>query len=190
MALKGGIRLSIDWIPSHCAIDGNEIADKLAKEALIKGTELTYLPTPHELYPIIKASIRQEWAQDWKNHHGFRHDLDPDLSPKLTQYSDKRRLDRAFTRLRLGTNGLRGNNLFHSEADPLCPHCTNEIEDTEHYFVHCPAHDPARLSLKNTLQALGLSGEINPKALLSTKSIDIREAVFNYLKETGYDTVI
>ena len=40
--------------------------------------------------------------------------LDPGLSTKRIQYSDVRRLDIAYSRLRLGRNGLEYNNLYHS----------------------------------------------------------------------------
>ena len=104
--LKRGIKVDIDWVPSHCSIDENDLADVAAKSALNTGKIVDLLPTHQEIYPIIKA----KWANEWKNRHGFRHEIDPTLPNTLTQYSDNRRLDRIFTRLRMGDNGSRGNN--------------------------------------------------------------------------------
>ena len=91
--LKRGIKVDIDWVPSHCSIEENEMADAAAKSALNAGKIVDLLPTHQEIYPIIKAKIRQELANEWKDHHGFRHEIDPTLPNTLTQYSDNRRLD-------------------------------------------------------------------------------------------------
>ena len=55
-----------------------------------------------------------------ENYQGFRYMLGPGLTTKRIQYSDVRRLDMAYSRLRLGRNGLNYNTLYHSGADPSC----------------------------------------------------------------------
>ena len=166
--IEADINLLIDWCPSHCNIDGNERADQAAKSALTHGTALNYLPTSQEVYPVIKAKIKAEWANDWRQHRGFRHDLDPALPKARTLYSEKRLLDRIFTRLRLGVNGLKANNLRYSGADPLCPHCGG-IEDTDHFFIHCTAHTDNRNKLKSALQTTSYTGSLDTKKLRITK---------------------
>ena len=180
------IRLDIDWCPAHCGIQGNEDADQAAKQALTKGKTLDILPAPKEIYPIIKAKIRANWAQDWKNHKGFRHQISATLPSKVTQYSDDRQMDRVFTRLRMGVNGLKGNNLFYGEADPLCDNC-GEVEDTDHYFFICRGHDDARKKLLDTLRDHAYTGALVSTELLGTSSLEVREAVFQYIKDTKYE---
>ena len=193
--IKRGLTIDIDWVPSHCNIHENELADAAAKSALNTGKSINLLPSHQEIYPVIKAKIRQEWAKEWKNHHGPRHELDPSLPSTLTQYSDNRRLDRIFTRLRLGDNGLKGNNLKHSEADPICPHCI-EVENTEHYLLHCHKHAEARAIMFQALaNKYGDKKYLNPAnvntaLLLNTKEQEVREILFHYIIETGYETVI
>ena len=86
--------------------------------------------------------------KQWSSHQGFRHLLDPGLTAKRIQYSDVRRLDVAYSRLRLGRNGLNENNLFHSGADPMCPYCPYELESTQHFLLGCPQHEFARIKLR------------------------------------------
>ena len=185
-ALKTDIWLNMDWLPSHCDIEGNETADQLAKSALTREKTLEYLLTPTEIYPVIKQSIRQEWSQEWRDFHGFRHSLDPELPSKIQQYSDDRKNDRINSRLRFGVNGLKANNLLYSEADPLCPTCTDKLEDTHHFFVCCPAHNIARDALVDRLQAAGYTDGLDPVKLLNFGSQERRDAVFQYIEETGY----
>ena len=152
-------------------------------------TALNYLPTPQEVYPVIKAKIKAEWANDCRQHQGFRHDLDPELTKARTLYSEKRLLDRIFTRLRLGVNGLKANNLRYSGADPLCSHCGG-IEDTDHFFIHCTAHTENRHKLKSALQNTSYTESLNTKKLLAAQDQEILTAVFQYNEETGYTKII
>lgn len=192
--IRKNINLSIDWCPAHCSIVGNELADAAAKSGANVGKQLEIKTSKTEAYNIIKRKIRQRWAQKWRNYHGDRWALSSDLQPKITQYSDERRLDRAYSRLRLGVNGLRGHNLFHSEADPLCPHC-GDIEDTKHYLLECPHHDQHRdLMIKNIQEKITIDLQnINIKFLLNpstAQATTVRNAVFQYLKDTQYTTLI
>ena len=118
--------------------------------------------------------------------------LDLGLSAKLTQYSDGRRLDVAYSRLRLCANGLNENNLSHSQADPTCPHCTNELESTHHFFLECPQHEFARIKLRIDISHITKRYfSINLlRNLPADVAEDVREALFIYLKETGYDSKI
>ncbi|MCU7844861.1 MAG: endonuclease/exonuclease/phosphatase family protein [Candidatus Thiodiazotropha sp. (ex Monitilora ramsayi)] len=188
-ALQKHIILSIDWCPSHIGIEGNEAADNAAKSALRHGKVIDILPSAREIYPLIKSKVRAEWAREWRDSHGFRHELDPGLMTKVTTYSQHRKLDIKYTRLRLGVNGLKANNIFYNEADPLCPHCT-DIEDTEHYLIKCPAHNSARKQLKQSISKISGNQNLNLGILLNTKSQEIRDAVFQYLDETGYTDII
>ena len=184
------INLYIDWCPSHCDISGNELADIKAKEAAYSGHALLIKPYTQEIYLAIKAKIRAKWEKQWGGHRGFRHMLDPGLFTKRIQYSDVRRLDVAYSRLRLGTNGLNENNLFHSGANPMCPLCTNELESTQHFLLECPYHEFARVKLRTAIRQItkryfSINLLLNPPSDIAE---GVREALFAYLKETGYDS--
>ena len=62
------IPIYIEYIPSHVDIAGNDIADKLAKDALLLPAIL--LPvnlSKTEVYSIINNSIKNKWENYWKN---------------------------------------------------------------------------------------------------------------------------
>ena len=187
-----GIVLHIDWCPSHCNIIGNELADIEAKKATKSGHALQIKPYTQEIYSVIKAGVRAKWEKQWRKYQGFRYMLDPGLSTKRIQYSDVRRLDIADSRLRLGRNGLKYNNLYYSGADPSCPYCENELETTEHFLFECPEHEFARIKLRLNIKQIttryfSINLLLNPPADVAE---GVRKALFAYLKDTGYDLKI
>ncbi|MCU7801026.1 MAG: hypothetical protein KZQ70_13040, partial [gamma proteobacterium symbiont of Lucinoma myriamae] len=181
--------------PAHCNIEGNELADIAAKSGASIGKKIDVKISKSEAYAIIKSKVRQEWASNWENYHGFRWELDNSLLPKIVQYSDERQMDRVYTRLRLEINGLRFNNKFYNEADPLCPHLNcGELEDTKHFLLDCRKHENQRKEMLIKIKdILSTNEEINVKTLLNpcpAHAKEIRTAVFKYIKETGYNTII
>ena len=180
----------LDWCPSHCNILGNDMADEAAKSGSIRGKQLKLKLTKTEVYGLTKRAKKSHLANTWTNHgHGFRWELSNELPTKITQYSDERQLDRIYTRLRLGRNGLKYNNQTHNEMGPLCPHC-GEIEDSDHYFLKCPLHINHRETMLKTIKDKAPDiTDITLKALLNPRPVQgstIREAVFQYIRETDY----
>ena len=57
------------WIPSHIGIQGNEIADSLAKEAL--NLQIDNRLTPKLPYSDFRPKIKEYtfslWKKEWKN---------------------------------------------------------------------------------------------------------------------------
>ena len=64
--LELGIKLTIIWCPSHIGIEGNELADKLAKQALDKPT----LPIAYTSISFLRSKIHSYllnlWNSKWK----------------------------------------------------------------------------------------------------------------------------
>ena len=55
--------ISIEWIPAHVGIDGNEAADIAAKEAMITR------PSKSEMYHIINNTIIKKWQTQWTHNN-------------------------------------------------------------------------------------------------------------------------
>ena len=109
--LRAKTILYMDWCPSHCNVLGNDMTDIAAKEGSFKGREINIKLGKTEAYGLIKRAVKLQWASDWKDHgHEFRWELSNELPTKMIQYSNDRQLDKVYTRLRLGRNGLKFNN--------------------------------------------------------------------------------
>ena len=192
--IRANIILYMDWCPSHCNVIGNDLADEAAKAGSSYGRALSLRLGKTEAYGIIKKKVKQKWATQWKNHgRGFRWELSSELPVKMVQYSDDRRMDRLYTRLRLGRNGIRFNNQFHNDIDPLCPHC-GEIEYTDHYLLFCNFHFIQRQAMfKKITDAFSDIKNITVDTLLNPSPAHaeiIRAAVFDFIKDTDYVKII
>ena len=71
-----GVKIKINWTPGHAEIEGNEIADMLAKQGADEAEEM---PDVTEAVTIldVKAAIREsgfeKWQQRWEASSTGRH---------------------------------------------------------------------------------------------------------------------
>lgn len=125
--------VTLQWVPSHCNLYGNEMADHLAKE----GCQL-----PQEdlavTYDEAKAIIKTKSEALWKEAH-------PAFNPKDPYYQLSRQEQCLIFRLRTKHNRLR-HHLFHKfrigQTDQ-CP-CGTGSQTTEHILQTCPLLDTSR----------------------------------------------
>ena len=56
------------WIKGHAGIEGNEMVDKLAKEAALKDGPIAYAKIPREVITMReKENGLNMWQKQWKN---------------------------------------------------------------------------------------------------------------------------
>ena len=56
---------SLQWIPSHCNIKGNESADKLAKEGAKLERITRYKLCLPEISAVLKANFQHYLSEEW-----------------------------------------------------------------------------------------------------------------------------
>ena len=87
------------------------------------------------------------------------------------------------------SSNLQAHLFFlHVTENPTC-HCSNNIEDSQHYFFECPLYFTQRLTLSTTLTALG-KFDLNTILFLDPDQDEmtnkiILTAVHKYIKESG-----
>jgi ribonuclease HI len=127
-------RLIWQWIPSHCDVPGNELADEAAKDAAkMRGTgRQISLASSRSL---VKKCIPVPPPQHVRSKLVYS---------KMTSKSDagvNTRHDQVLlARIRSGWD-LRfaaTRHRFNNEEDPSCPRCGAESEDIEHWLLRCP----------------------------------------------------
>ena len=132
--------VNLCWIPSHVGIEGNEQADKLAKEATI----LPCLPKklPIEDYQTdIKRQVKNSWHNEWNAvpvTNKLRAIKDS-VNPWQSSFQAKnRREETILTRLRIGHTNLTHGYLMSTPHDPIpmCNSCNVRIS-VKHILTEC-----------------------------------------------------
>ena len=116
--------VQICWIPSHVNIDGNERADKLAKEAAQSQGEVAYIHCPHkDYYPVIKSAIRQKWQQNWDNVDNNKlRSIKNDVNSWPSSKNKTRKVEVILAILRIGHTRLTHGHLMEQKPPPFCEH--------------------------------------------------------------------
>ena len=182
--------ISLVWIPGHHGIEGNEVADKAAKEAANQGGPTEGDPAPYALksarYMTIDTYNKQEWEQMWKDNRKDGKHLKRITSKRFTappsklyKKIQKRSHATKIATLRTGHCHLRQYlHRFHIEDSPLCE-CDNEsVETVEHYMLHCKRYEQQRAELKSKV---GIGGMRMEKLLGCTRLI---EHTVKYIEST------
>ena len=191
---SAGTKVELIWIPSHCKIVGNEIADQLARQGLTSPSAGTYRNkiNTDEKIAIFKKQWTQELLTELKRKSsnvavGSRWSLTP-----LPWHRHRhRRTQTALLRLRSNHNRLNyGLGRVNVNVNKKCPHGCNRDEDSNHVLMECPEYNEARTELiracnvnkaRFTLPSiLGLEKD-TPKAC----QCSIQKALATFVTKTG-----
>jgi ribonuclease HI len=152
--------ISFKWISAHSGVEGNESADKEAKEA-VKGSSSSRASLPNYLRkPLprsrtaVKCSLQQEIKDKWKElrrnspQHARMQCVDPNFKPGQFQklMTD---LGRRHTNI---LNQLRSNHAptnsylcrIRKTDSPTCAKCQARHETIFHYLLECSAYRAER----------------------------------------------
>jgi len=135
------IKIKIIWIPSHVGIEGNDMADKLAKAAVMKSqTDLNLPYSSSENNAEIDKYINQKWQEVYNSIQTGSHYklIEPNISRGIKYTNTNRWKEVIITRLRLGKcllNHYKHKIKLHSTG--LCDQC-NCPETITHFLLECP----------------------------------------------------
>jgi len=164
---------TIQWIPSHCGIEGNERADRLADEA-------TKLPQENvavdfqTVKALIKRRCKKKWIDKARPHYARAKEvMKPNQAGMTAQ--EKTILARFRTGGHLPELAWYRNWITRGKEETLSDKCElcGEIETAEHYLSSCPFLAQQRVEIFGTLDPLKLIFDNPPK-------------IAKYLRETGF----
>ena len=129
-------QLTVQWIPGHCNIPGNEIADAAAKLA----TKCTVGKSSCVTYKSACALVK-EITKDPPISHPRTREVYQELS-LIREKTVRTRHDQSLlAKIRTGHYiGFRAyRNRIDGKTDPICGLCGEEPHDLEHWLLRCPA---------------------------------------------------
>jgi polyphosphate kinase len=78
---QSGMRIELEWTPGHAEVQGNKIADRLAKEAAKEAQEqditVHTMVTKQDIITASRNSISEKWQHQWENSFGNEKKLSP-----------------------------------------------------------------------------------------------------------------
>lgn len=153
---RTGHDIQFQWVPSHCGIAGNELADAEASQAHDHGNIVKIPFSRTDVNTLLRSAIISATKMHWSdpNYRQDRlHRLDPEQQFRLPS-----RIGRAsetlLHRIRLGVAfSRRYLHRIGREDSPNCPQC-DLPETLEHILCYCPVYADARQDLEAALQRL------------------------------------
>ena len=144
----------LSWIPGHSEVEGNDIADELARrgsDTSFTGPEPAIGIGPSLIPASIKRCFKNKHLSYWTDVNGCRiaKQIVKEPSHKLAKrlLASSRLNLRALMGIFTDHNGLK-NHLYRMGLvdSPLCSLCGEDVESSVHIFCDCPALD----NLRNT----------------------------------------
>ena len=190
---EAGWNISLQWVPSHCDILGNEIADQTANEGHTLGVIDHYPIELEELKVKLKNTFTQQWANLWDIQKLIcpLGNIKTNLGLWAHTRHRSRPIDVVMTRFRL--NHTKLNKHMHMKDlknTPNCEQCNlNTREDVDHVLLHCPKYEENRGILKNKLNDLGVNqftvaNLMGAADVEETSKMKINDEVANFLKKS------
>jgi len=167
---NGKLEVTIRWIPGHMNVEGNELADKEAKEAAA-GTDHNSPPDLLPKYlrenrllrsaPALKAlqktKSRLLWKSRWEKSPRYARTMNIDPSMPSGKYMDlinglPKRVSSLYIQMRTRHIPLNSHLQRINKSDTsCCPTCPGTDETIYHYLFDCPQYRRERHIFSNAL---------------------------------------
>lgn len=187
LAKSKGATISMNWVPGHTDVEGNELADSLAKAA----TKMA--PSSDETsFAVLGCRARKVSTREWKavldqysrlpsqNPATYKNQFQWQLRSKVQlPPRTKRELASSFYQLKLGHGYIKSYLYRIGRVENNKCRC-GKRETTEHLLLSCKQTDiaQARAKLRDQMQGLRLSLRL----LMHTKIGIVK--TLGFLKET------
>jgi ribonuclease HI len=187
------LEITLQWIPGHENVPGNEAADRAAKRAALMGARRQVVPGDADPWLWLAAAGRQRvrqsakdaWKAAWHKAKVGKptRRLIKEPSKKTMRYWGGLRKATSSILIQLRTERIALNHYLwriNRQITPGCP-CGLGGQTTRHILMGCPLHATHRQKMWEKIRGIRRTTEINE--LLSSKEAAI--AVAQFMIDTG-----
>jgi ribonuclease HI len=152
--------ITLQWIPGHHGINGNEKADTIAKNASTGAYRTISIPTSIAIFKQQHLQkITTKWASEYEQCRSRSHVAEqlPTRSQINTIYSDLTlRQSSIIAQYRSGHTDLNSTKMrfyppTHPKHQSQCRCCGASVETREHVLFDCPTLDDLRKDLHQSM---------------------------------------
>jgi len=172
-------RVSIEWVPSHQGIAGNEKADMFAKQSL-KLNMISYkLNATSDFKKYSKAYYINTWQTQYQNSGSPLYLIKPSIGTTDTS-ALSRYHQIILTRLRLNTTLITHKHYFSGQPRPLCAFCEITYMSVNHLLLYCITFSAHREILQSSCEDVQLP--LSLATLLG--DVRLQPALMKFLQDT------
>ncbi|XP_061747026.1 uncharacterized protein LOC133545438 [Nerophis ophidion] len=183
---KAGGVVTFLWVPAHVGVEGNELADRYAKQASTKTkVNMEIKHSKEEVKSIIKIEHNKKWQDNWNKETKGREFYKVQRKVGVMRGGGRNRKEEdIITRMRLGHTYLNSSlKLIGKHTTGLCDFC-HQIENVDHVLIQCRKYNREREIIENKLAKENIRLEVGDILGLHSENIGYK-AIYTYLKNTG-----
>ena len=189
-----GVKIILQWIPSHKGIVGNDVVDQVAKNASMYNTLTTF---PFEYNDLVKLVNKRLYMFNLEYWNQVKDDLFYSKSVlDISQWEwfslNDRFYDVLLARFRSGDAGLNSDLFRIRQVDnPNCLTC-GVRENVNHFIFRCGNYNVQRRLLFQDLRQVGIQENMVNLNLLLTGGnmtgrmrVKVMQIFVQFIKKTG-----